>query len=424
MQIKELKIENFKGISYLKFSPKKINLIVGRNNTGKTSVLEAIDLLFNPENIVQMYGEHLSDIIHTETEYSELVAKIGKSKKKLRISKSYKSEVIYQFKKDVTGAFIRSLNKFFALINLPENIIDTEEIRHKLENKMDEAITPEIIGIISKKSVCLLKDSEDKTVRYHLPFSEYSRISRILLPVSLEIFEQISKQGTKSLNEKVLSYDEVLSVINANMFEMFSLFEHPTKISGGKNVVLIKDLSGVKFELEEKDAEMKRKIRNIESIIKEHNLIENLERLDFDYVTFKDKNEKLSFVPFSFLGDGFKVMVGLLWHISSPNMENKIVLLDEPETHMHPGYILELIKFLIKFSDKLNIRFFITTHSWDFLDLLLDKDNFSQEDQKYLEKDLLLLRMDKLDDSTIPTISDYKDAKYAKDKLFLDLRGI
>ncbi|PKP61112.1 MAG: hypothetical protein CVT88_01025 [Candidatus Altiarchaeales archaeon HGW-Altiarchaeales-1] len=389
----------------MKFSPKKINLIVGRNNTGKTSVLEAIDLLFNPENIVQMYGEHLSDIIHTETEYSELVAKIGKSKKKLRISKSYKSEVIYQFKKDVTGAFIRSLNKFFALINLPENIIDTEEIRHKLENKMDEAITPEIIGIISKKSVCLLKDSEDKTVRYHLPFSEYSRISRILLPVSLEIFEQISKQGTKSLNEKVLSYDEVLSVINANMFEMFSLFEHPTKISGGKNVVLIKDLSGVKFELEEKDAEMKRKIRNIESIIKEHNLIENLERL-------------------SFLGDGFKVMVGLLWHISSPNMENKIVLLDEPETHMHPGYILELIKFLIKFSDKLNIRFFITTHSWDFLDLLLDKDNFSQEDQKYLEKDLLLLRMDKLDDSTIPTISDYKDAKYAKDKLFLDLRGI
>ncbi|CEG13153.1 hypothetical protein MSIBF_A3330006 [groundwater metagenome] len=423
MQIKELKIDNFKGITSIEFRPKKINLIVGRNNTGKTSVLEAINLLFNPENIVQMYDKHLSDIIYTGAEYSEIAIEIDKSKKKLRISKPDKSEVIYQFKKDIIEAFIRALNKFFTLINLPENTIDTEEIRHELENKTDESIIPDIINIISKKSVGLLKDSEDKTVKYHLPFSEYSRISSILRPIWLDIFKQIPKQVRKSVNEKVLEQNYVLSVINANMFEMFfSPFEHLVKISEEKDAVLIKNLIDVKFESEEKDAEIKRKIRNIESIIKEYNLIENLERLDFDYVTFKD-NEKLTFIPFEFLGDGFKAITGLLWYLSSQNIKNKIVLLDEPEIHMHPGYILELIKILIKFSDKLNIQFFITTHSSDLIDLFVSEDLLPEE-QKYLKEELLVIRVEKIDDLSLPEYLNYNDAKSTKDELLFDLRGI
>ena len=82
MQIKELKIENFKGISYLKFSPKKINLIVGRNNTGKTSVLEAIDLLFNTVKLRcyfqgQGYYENIQSII--QLVFSHKVKNFGKN---------------------------------------------------------------------------------------------------------------------------------------------------------------------------------------------------------------------------------------------------------------------------------------------------------------------------------------------------------
>ncbi|OQX18578.1 MAG: hypothetical protein BWK75_06505 [Candidatus Altiarchaeales archaeon A3] len=422
MQINKIKIDNFKGISSIEFRPKKINLIVGRNNTGKTSVLEAINLLFDHENILQMYDKHLSDIIYTGAEYSEIVVEMNKNKKKLRISKPDKSEVIYQFRKDISEAFIRALSKFFTRINLPENTIDIEEIKHKSENKIDEAITPEIINILSKKSVSLLKDDKDKIVRCYLPFSEYSRISRILRSMLPGILEQISKSKTWVTN-KSLDKEMVLSSIIPEIFEML-IFGQLFKISEGKDAVLIKNLLDVKFESEEKDAKMKRKIRNIESLIKEYNLIENLERLDFDYVTFKDKDEKLTYIPFEFLGDGFKVITGLLWHLSSPNIKNKIVLLDEPEMHMHPGYIKELVKFIIEFSRNTNIQFFISTHSIDIIDIFLDVDIFSKEYREYLEKELLVLRMDKIGDQNLSEWLNYEEAKNTKGELLLDLRGI
>jgi len=48
---KKIKIDHFRGIAHLELSDlKKINLIVGENNCGKTSVLEALFLLINPGN--------------------------------------------------------------------------------------------------------------------------------------------------------------------------------------------------------------------------------------------------------------------------------------------------------------------------------------------------------------------------------------
>jgi len=187
-------------------------------------------------------------------------------------------------------------------------------------------------------------------------------------------------------------------------------------------VVLIKNLLQTGIELKEETPDIQNRILDIESIIKEHNVIKNLESLDFDYVAFKDGSER-KIIPFSFLGDGFKAIVGLLWYLSSKNIKNKIVLLDEPETHMHPGYIQELLKILIKFSDELNIQFFISTHSGDLIDSLFN-ENFSPEEQKYLEKELTVLRMEKIDNYSIPEYLNYSDAEYTKNTLLLDLRGI
>ena len=62
MEIKNVEITGYKGISHLKFSPKKINILVGKNNTGKTSVLQAIDLLFNNTHIMNKNMESYFNI--------------------------------------------------------------------------------------------------------------------------------------------------------------------------------------------------------------------------------------------------------------------------------------------------------------------------------------------------------------------------
>ena len=46
MKIKEIEIKNFSSIKYLKFNPEDIVALIGRNNSGKSNVLKALQLFF------------------------------------------------------------------------------------------------------------------------------------------------------------------------------------------------------------------------------------------------------------------------------------------------------------------------------------------------------------------------------------------
>jgi len=58
MKFNELKISNFRGIDYAELKEmKRLNIIVGKNNSGKTSILEAIFILSgmsNPELLLNI----------------------------------------------------------------------------------------------------------------------------------------------------------------------------------------------------------------------------------------------------------------------------------------------------------------------------------------------------------------------------------
>lgn len=424
MQIKELKIKNFKGMSLLKFKPKKINLLVGRNNTGKTSVLEAIDLLFNSDEIVQKYPRYALNLIMVGSEYSELAVETDDkkdSKINLKISKPNEIEAIDNFKKNLLDVLINFKSRMRR--RTANKIEFTEEIKRELSSKLDGWITPELRRNILKGSILIVKN-ESRVIKCQLDeeyiISDLGVLSEHLYKYLKDKFKLDSKTSRGFEEDFVFEFSYVSC---RSLFDR--VYRHYDIKDSKKIAILIKDLlrTGLNLiQIDGKNEETKRRIIYVESIIKEYNLVENLDRLDFDYVIFKDGSER-KFIPFDFLGDGFKAMIGLLWHLSSKNIKNKIVLLDEPETHMHPGYIQELISMLIKFSDELNIQFFISTHSSDFIDLLFN-GNFSPEEQKYLEKELLLLKMEKIDDTNISQYSDYNDSKYTKEELLLDLRGI
>ena len=50
MKIVRLRIRNFRCIKFAELFPVKHNVLLGPNNTGKTAVLEALNLLLNPES--------------------------------------------------------------------------------------------------------------------------------------------------------------------------------------------------------------------------------------------------------------------------------------------------------------------------------------------------------------------------------------
>ena len=120
------------------------------------------------------------------------------------------------------------------------------------------------------------------------------------------------------------------------------------------------------------------------------------------------------------MGGGFKILVSILWQISTKNIKDKIILMEEPDRGMHPGYIGELIKILIKFSKDKNVQFFITTHNTDFIEAF-----FNKKYKNYLKKNFSVLRMEIDNEGYLtPQYLNYDRALENKDDLQLDLRGI
>ena len=97
MKINEVKISNFKGIDSLNFSPKMINVIVGRNNAGKTSILEAVNTVLSPSFIERNYPRDPASVIHYLSFESDVSLSVSNERNRrltVRMSRLSPEEVI------------------------------------------------------------------------------------------------------------------------------------------------------------------------------------------------------------------------------------------------------------------------------------------------------------------------------------------
>lgn len=417
MKIEEIKIENFKGITTLEFKPKNINFIIGKNNTGKTSLLESIYLFFYPERNVSRIKHSLS-MFNFQSKYFEIIAKTNGKKHSIKVEKATENETIYEFKRD----FIRLLDKSLHEIGKEMNI----ELRNDLEKKINELLSLDVISYLKKESVILTKDNTNKKVYYKVfdivISSERDENRKRFISFIEEILKYLgNKIQIEKENRKYRRFFDPIYTI----FE-FDKLDSQLNLDE-RQVVFIKDpISTLSFNMEKEfhkndEKEIAENLYSIEQILKKYDLIKNLEKLN-DIVIFKYGNDTFP-IPFEQLGDGSKAIIGLLWYISSKKMNNKIILLDEPEIHMHPGYIKELVKMIIKFSKELNIQFFISTHNIDFIDMLFD-ETLTDEEKKYLKDEILILTMEKSKEMyTSAEVLNYESSKEIKD-LLIDLRGV
>ena len=64
MRIEKLILENFRLITDLNINPSAINLIVGKNNSGKSSLVEAIYFAFGDLDGVRLFRDHPSMLMN------------------------------------------------------------------------------------------------------------------------------------------------------------------------------------------------------------------------------------------------------------------------------------------------------------------------------------------------------------------------
>ena len=416
MKIQHIYIKNFKGIDNLSLDPRKINLIVGRNNSGKTSILEAIDLSANQDKI-DHFSPFFSKMINVHSNLSEITVSSKETETIIRISNPPIEKVLVEFKKELKQIFYYSLLREFRFRHghKDKEPVDNVLMRKEIEAFLEELpLTGEFMANLQNSSVSLTRNGEEKVFfAYDYENEEFRRI-----------LTNISELLARRVREK-FNFN-----IELGLSPFFGIGRQTalTDLRNGKkretSVLYVEDLLRVGNRIKKKDEGDAVKTHEIGLYIKKQKLIDNFEGFNFPFFVFSYENEGKYAVPYSFMGDGLKALVGLLWYLSPELGEHKhkIILLEEPETHMHPGYVRELTKLLVRLAKDLDLQFFITTHSIDFIESFFD-DRMSEE-KEFLRKELLIMRMEKdTGGYIIPDILDYEESIFNMKKLQLDLRG-
>lgn len=322
-RLKKIKIDTFRGISDLDINDlSHVNLIVGDNNCGKTSILEAIQLLRVPDDITNVF--RVSRIRDSYTGSSRMPIfdsfmsmLTGENDKTLSVSCAYENDSDTLLK--TSSVLIRgSIKRVLFDIN---ELSEDERFAHRQhmldpdDNEIDEFVG-ELISKTdvdtNKKSIIIngftnvtgreVGTDELINIRYLSPISHITNFA----------FNQIVK------NEK---YKKIC-------IRILKMFDEK-----------IDDLLFLKTEYSYRPVE---------------------------YV----KNSAVGLMPLSIYGDGIKKVLSIANAIAQS--AGGILLIDEIETAIHAKYYDEIFKFIIKAAVQYNVQLFITTHSIEAVDGLLN----------------------------------------------------
>jgi AAA15 family ATPase/GTPase len=355
MNIENIKISNYRSIDNFELNDiKPVTIFVGRNNTGKSSLLESIALLCSGRNC--WYDSIKDDLLN-----NILQKRGGFSYSDTMININSENAII-------EGKF-KNLSSGRILIT--KNTLDLDaEILNKIDTSLDD-MKRNYINYI-------MRDAE----------LEYSRTSRgiavdknLLIERARSRVEHIFDDIHNNINLIIVYEDELTKeyslIFKQNFIE--NLQKSTSRLIGVSDIIRSSGIekSDVLFMLTPTTNYLEELQKGL---AKSGDLLKMIKRLKEDIPYFEDlrevedkfyiflKNIDKPFIIDS-MGDGFKAKLGLTAGIST--ISNGIVILEEPETRLHPGFILSVCNHIIETAEKNLSQFFISTHSLDFINMVL-----------------------------------------------------
>lgn len=415
VDLERITVEGFKGVDHLEADVRSLNIITGRNNSGKTSFLEVIDLVYQPTHIAN-FGPDLDTIIHTHHDQCRISVDLRDGNREYQIYTPGTNQV-----PDILLSGFRKILYSISESLAPDEM-DEEDVIEVIDGRLPELVSEAV-------SRDYLEEAAHETLIFEIGQDTYPymyfgpHIADVFYEVRNELEDIIRDTHVESSNDwtgKQMALTDLavdfrhtrISLPESGMF----VEEEPPQLGSANYVDFIKLSESLDFDADESDPV---KIDDIGDFIRENELVDNLKTFDTDYLIFEDDSGGKYSVPFQFMGDGFKVMVGVLWELFDEDDLADIVLLEEPETHMHPGYVRELTYFLIEFARDHDIQMFITTQNNDFLNDFFT-DNLTDDELAFLRKSFALLQ---LQDGAADVMG-YSEAEEQLKDLQLDLRGI
>ena len=349
--IQNLQINSFRGLKGLNLSELGwVNILVGKNNSGKTTILEAISIACNPLDPFQWIGT------------SERRMNIGRTANIARTvtaSRPSLESIKWLFPQENSNSEDREYQRKIEINTTGDTDISVE------------AIITEIYGTGSDKN-----DNDDEDLSAESDYAKYG--------IDLDIFSTSPFDGQINIFEDQRDYSKTQTTENFQFWENERfiqphrsqdrvLFNHAIVYPSysSSDVVLAFRLTQVTKEGEKSNLLEILRLFDPE-ILDIHILSTSPSRLSL-YI----EHQKLGFAPFYTFGDGLKKT--LLIALALPLAKNGILLIDEIETSIHFSALSQVFTWLIQACKINKTQLFVTTHSLESVDAMLDAESEKDE---------------------------------------------
>ncbi|QGM29327.1 AAA family ATPase [Bacillus sp. N3536] len=394
MELKKLVITNFRGYknAIIDFS-NNINLIIGKNDVGKSTIMDALEIFFNGDSKSTIVKAEVSDCnIYSVDKTMEITAffKLGENEK-VSIDASFSTDLLDEF----------LLNK--------ENLLEIK----KTWNCNGSSLTANSLRVainsfypqISETPFLQLKnkDLQKELKKYEQDIPNFSEINKSTnAPMRMALYKHLISEETEFKEieieiKKINPDDKDVWTRLKDYLPLFFLFQsdrsnsdsdsevqNPLKIATKKALSEIQEiLDSVKLRVEETVSkigdETIEKLKDFDSDIAANlktNL--NLKAWDsiFSFDLLSDDN-----IPLNKRGSGVKRLILLSYFraeaermASQNNKRNIIYAIEEPETAQHPDYQKMVLDSLIEIGEDEKHQVIITTHTPEIAKMVSPED--------------------------------------------------
>lgn len=388
--ISNLKIKSFKGLENAEFKDcKKLNILIGENNAGKTTVLEAVRCFCKPLDYMEYinilkrnpYANFLSFSLlqqmfnqKSHSDLVEITAEIDEKTYPLKIKKN-----LEKTEEKTSEEKLLELMEILCISKLKEYRWDKEaEENNKKFKILKKDLYDNILGfgldiknhVLKEKFYELAKGVENSTEK---TLEEIRELKKSYLGKT-NVIEKLNIQFSFLRKRNNLIFTERKRENNQDekYTEEFLKIKYSNPLD-----YLLDNYSNEAIDTVIKNGD-KNKITEILQMFEESVFDFNILSDGQIIVNLKNKNEEKISIEISNFGDGMKKALVLISKLIS--CENGILLIDELETGIHKDVMGKIFSYILKEAEKYNVQLFVATHSFEAIETLLKTCSESLED--------------------------------------------